>query len=355
MSAGDGEGVVAGTEADLQIGEVCVGNPAAHAQTGEYGSGERSRIGKSIPCVVYKELVDAGATIERKQAQDAVHRAARARGQTADAHNIVAVPGLHIGRTSDRMKQDRVGPCAGIEVRRSGMRAGNRESVATVAQANVDHRQARVSDRGTEAEAGQRGGGQGAGVRRTVAGIVHKESRTASAAVDVERSVDAVDVAAARPQAGGHAGNPDGVVTAVEFERRGDVDALNISRVGTGTEADQQGFETGISDSGPHIQAGDRRGRDGADVVVRIATIVEAEAVGIIAAVDGDCALQAIQIATRHHRSIRAELEDVVAVVAVDGEQACVGPNVESVVAVVAIHRDRRRGRRAVNRERIIS
>ncbi len=361
VGAADGKAVIARTQADPQMGEVGVGNALTHTQARQGRAGQHTGVRDAITPIVNEELVGAGATVEREQPEDAVQRAAGRRGEAAHVHDIVPRTGVHRRGAGNRADVHRVVTVVGAQVRRTRMRALDRERVAAGAQRDIHRRQRPVGQRPRHAQAAQDRRGQRARVGRHVARVVHMQRAAVGVAVHRQVRPDGVHVAArvtgtrvgahvniVRPGPGIDRRFPrdrphvDPVCSAAAVHRRrAHVRAHDRERVISGTESKAENVDPAVVDAAGHPEAGDLRAGHLAGLGAGVA---RAHVERIRAAPgDGEHSADAAKVAGER-RCHAADVHRVGARPGADGRRRADGAHVEHVVAITTVQGQNRRG-----------
>ena len=231
-----------------------VSHAVGHAKAGEFGRGQVARVGQRVACVVHVQRVATALAIDRQHRPDAVHIAARGRGQTADVHRVGVGPCVDRRGRGDRTDVHRVAAAVRVQLRRARVRARHGKCIVAAAEADLQRLERAVDDLASHTQAAEFGRGQVARVGERVARVIHVQRVAAALAVDRQHRSDAVHIAA---RGRGQAAHVHRVGVAARVHRGGRGDRADVDRVGAGTGVDRR-------------DAGDRFERDRVATAVRI-------------------------------------------------------------------------------------
>src|SRR5207237_1188245 len=110
----------------------------------------------------------------------------------------------------------------------------------------------------------------------------------------------------------------------------------------------RQRLHRAVGDAADHVDAGDRRGGQRADVRARVSRVVDVQYVGVVAAIHGEQCADAVDRA-----GDVADVDRVRAVAGVDVGGAADGAHVDDVGAGFGV--DRQRGARAIDVHRVVA
>ncbi len=200
MGADDGEGIPSPAEVQREDTEVRVGEQPAQAEAGERRGGQGAAVGRAVASVIEDHARASCATINGKRGPDCGESAVGVAQACAAANEdgIVAATGIERNRDREAAKVDRIG--ATTEIDRNALKR-------------------RISDSGSEAQAGDGRRRQRQGVIQRVETVIKIERIEISTAVEGDRTGDSVQ--RARRGVGRGGVEVKGVVarTAVEHER----------------------------------------------------------------------------------------------------------------------------------------
>ena len=282
-----------------------------------------------------------------------------------DIDRVRAAASIHAGGAADREHVHRIGAVVRVEPRRASVRALDAERVGARAERDRQVLEPFVTDAGREAEAGELGRGQRAGVRSEVCAVVGIQRVAARAAGHREPRGDAVQRLAARDGIA----DVDCVVALAGVDRRLAGDGMHVHGIAaepgievcragmrafdgehaaTEAERDVQHLHAAVGDPCRHLQAGQgRRGKSPELVEVRSRSDVQR--VGVAAARDGERA----DDQARRRRIDRGRLvlgcagigdhSDIDRVGAKPGIHGCVAADGQNIDHVIAASRAQQR------------
>ena len=233
------EGVGARAEVHVQTVHPAVRQPGGHAQAGQCGGGQRSRIGRRVGVVVNEQRHRRcrGCSIDRQRTCDVVQRARAVAVAAAHGEEVVVAAAVDRRRAGGGRHVDLIR--SGVAVDGSDRTCGGPRHHEPIdlaehhrTEVHVEYLDRTVGQAArTHAQAGECRGGQIPRVRRGVPAVVDGQGVTAGVAVDRQRSGDGIDRSA---RSRSQTADANDVVAGAGVDGRGARSRLDVEGVGPG-------------------------------------------------------------------------------------------------------------------------